>query len=85
MFAARGLCMLASMSERVETTPLNWSDLGVSELPTGTVTLLLADVEGSTRLWQTQPEEMTAATARLNRAVGRPRCGPWRGAAGRAG
>ena len=61
--------MLASMSERVETTPLNWSDLGVSELPTGTVTLLLADVEGSTRLWQTQPDEMTAATARLNRAV----------------
>ena len=50
-------------------TPLNWSDLGVSELPTGTVTLLLADVEGSTRLWQTQPEEMTAAIARLDRAV----------------
>src|SRR6202011_3955033 len=35
-------------------------------LPTGTVTLLLADVEGSTRLWQTQPEEMTAAVARLD-------------------
>ncbi len=34
--------------------PLNWSDLSVSELlPTGTVTLLLADVEGSTRLWET--------------------------------
>ena len=46
---------------------LNWSDLGVSELlPTGTVTLLLADVAGSTRLWQTQPEEMTAAVARLD-------------------
>src|SRR5207344_954968 len=38
-------------------------------LPTGTVTLLLADVEGSTRLWETQPEEMTAALARLNSAV----------------
>ncbi|MFZ3348923.1 ATP-binding protein, partial [Mycobacterium sp.] len=38
-------------------------------LPTGTVTLLLADVEGSTRLWETQPGEMTAAVARLNRAV----------------
>ena len=49
---------------------LNWSDLGVSELlPTGTVTLLLADVEGSTRLWETQPEEMTAAVARLDRIV----------------
>ena len=59
--------MLASMS----TT--EWSDVGVSELPsglpTGTVTLLLADVEGSTRLWETQPEEMTAAVARLDQVV----------------
>ncbi|MGA8124081.1 MAG: LuxR C-terminal-related transcriptional regulator [Mycobacterium sp.] len=38
-------------------------------LPTGTVTLLLADVEGSTRLWETQPEQMTAAFARLDRAL----------------
>jgi predicted ATPase/class 3 adenylate cyclase/DNA-binding CsgD family transcriptional regulator len=56
--------MLASMSE------IDWSELGVSGLlPTGTVTLLLADVEGSTRLWETQPEEMTAAIARLNQTV----------------
>jgi hypothetical protein len=37
--------MLANMSERADTPPLNWSDwsdFGVSELPTGTVTLLLA-------------------------------------------
>ena len=34
------------MSE-IDAPALNWSDLGVSELvPTGTVTLLLADVEG---------------------------------------
>src|ERR1700730_3563843 len=53
-----------------ETPVLNWSELGVSELlPTGTVTLLLADVDGSTRLWETQPEVMTAAIARLNRVV----------------
>jgi hypothetical protein len=32
-------------------------------------TLLLADVEGSTRLWETQPEEMTSAIARLNQTV----------------
>ena len=38
-------------------------------LPTGTVTLLLADVEGSTRLWETQPEVMTAAIARLTHVV----------------
>jgi predicted ATPase/class 3 adenylate cyclase/DNA-binding CsgD family transcriptional regulator len=61
--------MLANMSERADTPPLNWSDLGVSGLPTGTVTLLLADVEGSTRLWETQPEEMSAAVTRLDGAV----------------
>src|SRR5271156_5873738 len=55
--------MLASMSET------DWSDVGVGELPTGTVTLLLADVEGSTRLWETEPEEMTAAVARLDRRL----------------
>jgi predicted ATPase/class 3 adenylate cyclase/DNA-binding CsgD family transcriptional regulator len=32
--------------------------------------LVLADVEGSTRLWETQPEEMTAAFARLDHALG---------------
>jgi predicted ATPase/class 3 adenylate cyclase/DNA-binding CsgD family transcriptional regulator len=71
MFAPRGSRTLVSMSgtDPRADTPLNWSDLGVSELPTGTVTLLLADVEGSTRLWQTQPEEMTAAVARLDRTV----------------
>lgn len=38
----------------------------MSNLPTGTVTLLLADVEGSTALWQTKPAEMTAAVRRLD-------------------
>ena len=44
-------------------------DLGVSKLPVGTVTLVLADVEASTRLRETQPDEMTAAVARLNRTL----------------
>jgi predicted ATPase/class 3 adenylate cyclase/DNA-binding CsgD family transcriptional regulator len=65
--------MLASMSQidpRAEMPLVDWSELGVSGLlPTGTVTLLLADVEGSTRLWETQPKEMTAAIARLNQVV----------------
>src|SRR6201999_3627245 len=39
------------------------------ELPTGTVTLLLADVEGSTRLWETQPDEMTVAVSRLDQVL----------------
>jgi predicted ATPase/class 3 adenylate cyclase/DNA-binding CsgD family transcriptional regulator len=72
MFAAPRPEMLASMTEtdpRADMPPVNWSELGVGELPTGTVTLLLADVEGATRLWETQPEEMTAAFARLDRTL----------------
>jgi predicted ATPase/class 3 adenylate cyclase/DNA-binding CsgD family transcriptional regulator len=38
----------------------------LSTLPSGTVTLLLADVEGSTRRWETEPEAMAAAVARLD-------------------
>jgi predicted ATPase/class 3 adenylate cyclase len=71
MFSVWWRRTLVSMSEidpRADT-PLNWSDLGVSELPTGTVTLLLADVEGSTRLWERQPDEMTQAVARLDRTL----------------
>jgi hypothetical protein len=33
------------------------------------VTLLPADVEGSTRLWETQPYEMTVAVARLDQVL----------------
>jgi predicted ATPase/class 3 adenylate cyclase/DNA-binding CsgD family transcriptional regulator len=72
MFAAASPEMLASMTGtdlRADIPPVNWSELGVGELPTGTVTLLLADVEGSTRLWETHPEEMTAAVARLDRTL----------------
>jgi class 3 adenylate cyclase len=57
------------MKNYAEIVPLNWGDLAVSELPTGTVTLLLADVEGSTRLWEHQPVQMAAAVARLNTVV----------------
>jgi class 3 adenylate cyclase len=63
MFCVTQHRMLASMSAT------DWSELGVSELPTGTVTLLLADVEGSTRLWQTQSDEMAAAVAQLDRTL----------------
>ncbi len=53
-----------------EMRPGYGSEAGMAEqLPTGTVTLLLADVEGSTRLWETEPEAMTAAVARLDRIV----------------
>lgn len=65
--------MLASMSRidpRAKTPLVDWSELTVSGLlPTGTVTLLLADVESSTRLWETQPDEMAGAITRMNQVV----------------
>ncbi|MDT5081911.1 MAG: hypothetical protein QOJ80_6548 [Mycobacterium sp.] len=61
---------MSDTDPHVRMTPLNWSDLGVSMLlPTGTVTLLLADVEGSTRLWEADSERMAEHIARLNRTV----------------
>ena len=42
---------------------------GVSELPTGTVTFLFTDIEGSTCLWQEHPEAMRAASARHDELV----------------
>jgi predicted ATPase/class 3 adenylate cyclase/DNA-binding XRE family transcriptional regulator len=38
-------------------------------LPTGTLTFLLTDVEGSTRLWEEHPQEMRAALARHDTLV----------------
>jgi predicted ATPase len=64
MFSGGGGSTLASMSQT------DWSDVGMTDqLPTGMATLLLADVEGSTRLWETEPDEMNDAVARLDRAL----------------
>ncbi|MSP14367.1 MAG: hypothetical protein EXR62_15620, partial [Chloroflexi bacterium] len=38
----------------------------MAHLPTGTVTFLFSDIEGSTKLWQQQPEAMKTALARHN-------------------
>jgi predicted ATPase/class 3 adenylate cyclase/DNA-binding CsgD family transcriptional regulator len=57
------------MSE-IDRRALDWSDAAMNEdLPTGTVTLLLADVQGSTMLWNSLPDEMTAAIANLDRVL----------------
>jgi class 3 adenylate cyclase len=44
-------------------------------IPSGTVTLLFTDVEGSTRLWEAEPELMARALRRhdemLRQAIGR--------------
>ena len=63
--------------------PIIWGDSPVAvpsieqdslHMPAGTVTFMLTDVEGSTRLWESDPEAMTAAIARhyqlLDAAVG---------------
>jgi class 3 adenylate cyclase len=36
----------------------------LTELPSGTVTFLFTDIEGSTRLWREQPDAMRPALAR---------------------
>ena len=40
-----------------------------ADLPTGTVTFLLTDIEGSTRLWETVPDAMEVALERHNRLL----------------
>src|SRR6202008_2545140 len=61
---------MSGIDRRADTPLVNWSGLGVSGLlPTGTATLLLADVEGSTRLWETQSDEMTVAVSRFEQTV----------------
>jgi hypothetical protein len=48
---------------------------GVARLPTGTVTFLFTDIEGSTRRWEEQPDAMGRALARhdqiLDEAISR--------------
>jgi class 3 adenylate cyclase len=41
----------------------------VANLPTGTVTFLFTDIEGSTRLWEQHPEAMQTALARHDALV----------------
>ena len=41
----------------------------MAELPSGTVTFLFTDLEGSTRLWEQQPEAMRPALARHDAIV----------------
>jgi predicted ATPase/class 3 adenylate cyclase len=41
-----------------------------AELPAGTVTFLLTDIEGSTRLWETVPDAMETSLERHHRVLG---------------
>lgn len=61
--------------ERVRTPfgPVHWdgpvSSRGDFVLPIGTVTLLLGDVEGSTRAWEEHPHEMAGALAEAEAVI----------------
>jgi class 3 adenylate cyclase len=58
------------ISPRVSVTPNSGSDYADGQtLPTGTVTLLLADIEGSTRIWESQPDRMATALATMDRVL----------------
>jgi class 3 adenylate cyclase len=46
-------------------SPTPPGELGGSELPAGTVTFLLSDIEGSTRLWEADPEAMEVACSSM--------------------
>jgi class 3 adenylate cyclase len=59
-----------NLPSRLNLSPNNFHDHTAGRtLPTGTVTLLLADIEGSTRLWENQPGVMAAALATMDRAL----------------
>jgi predicted ATPase/class 3 adenylate cyclase/DNA-binding CsgD family transcriptional regulator len=70
MFGATELVTIGSMD--AERTQLSQSDMSVApevSLPEGTVTLLLTDVEGSTRLWESSTDAMAAAIDRHYRLM----------------
>jgi class 3 adenylate cyclase len=82
MFRGAGLEMTIAVSAMSSASELEWLGLvprrplaprvfggHPGSLPTGTVTLLMADIEGSTRLWETQPDEMAAALVTMDRTL----------------
>jgi predicted ATPase/class 3 adenylate cyclase len=50
-------------------SPTRPAELDGAELPAGTVTFLLTDIEGSTRLWESVPEAMEVALQRHDRLL----------------
>ena len=65
----------------LETVPVEASPA----LPTGTVTLLMTDIEGSTRLWEASEDDAAVAIARHYQLLRRRGRAPRRDPAGRAG
>src|SRR5205823_923369 len=64
----RPACLCDTMAfrvDRAEEGSFPWT-----ALPAGTLTFVLGDVAGSTRLWEQQPRDMPAAFGRLDELVG---------------
>jgi class 3 adenylate cyclase len=59
-----------SVPPRLRLAPKDFRNHSAEQLlPTGTVTLLLADIEGSTRLWEARPDEMATALVTMDRML----------------
>jgi class 3 adenylate cyclase len=63
-----GATLLANSCDPL-AAPLETGVEGMTELPSGTVTFLLTDVEGSTARWEGHPEAMRVALARHDALV----------------
>ena len=59
----------AGAAAGTEASPAGLGEPAAMGLPAGTVTFLLTDIEGSTRLWETVPEAMEVALERHNRLI----------------
>jgi class 3 adenylate cyclase len=59
----------AGAAAGTEASPTGLGEPAAVGLPAGTVTFLLTDIEGSTRLWETVPEAMEVALERHNRLL----------------
>ena len=59
----------AGAAAAAEAPPAGADEPAGEDLPAGTVTFLLTDIEGSTRLWETAPESMELALERHNRLL----------------
>src|SRR5262249_49743902 len=58
----------ATISTRAPApSPVEPEEPGEADLPAGTVTFLLTDIEGSARMWETAPEAMEEALERHDR------------------
>src|SRR5262245_3200226 len=59
----------AGAAVSTQPPPASPGEPGEADLPAGTVTFLLTDIEGSTRVWETAPDAMAEALERHNRLL----------------